>query len=152
MQGKVRVAGERHHHRGQSFIAGGYTEYAATRGQRANQAAEDASGIIAIGQRVEHAGGALRAAVARVGAVGREGDGAERFELLGGRVHQQADFPVPCVIPQCHGRAVSRADTAVGAENQEFLAAEFVRRPNPCRHFATIRRYRRKAARSASRA
>jgi hypothetical protein len=39
---------------------------------------EDAGGIVAIRQRIEHAGGAL-VAVAGVGTVGGEGDGAERL-------------------------------------------------------------------------
>ena len=51
------------------------------------------------------------------------------FSCFGRRVHQQADFPVAGVIPQRDGRAVGRADAAVRAENQEFLAAEFVGRP-----------------------
>jgi hypothetical protein len=144
--------GERHHHRRETFVAGGHADHAAARGQRTDEAAEDAGGIVAVGQRVEHAGGALRAAVAGVGAVGGEGDGAERFELLGGGVHEQADFPMAGVVSERDGSAVGRADAAVRAEDEEFLAAELGWRPTPCRHFATIRRCRRKAARSAFRA
>ena len=52
--------------------------HAAARGQRADQAAEHGGGVVAIGQAVEHAGGALRAAVAGVGAERGEGNGARR--------------------------------------------------------------------------
>ena len=51
------------------------------RGQRADQAAEDRGGVVAVGQGIEHAGGALGAAVAGVGAIGGEGHGAERSQV-----------------------------------------------------------------------
>ena len=51
------------------------------------------------------------------------------FKFLGRRVHEQADFPVAGVIAQRDGRAVGRADAAVGAEDQELLAAERGRVP-----------------------
>ena len=75
--GKVVHRGERHHHGRQSFIAGGHPDHAPARGQRADQAAEDGGGVVAIGQAVEHAGRALRAAVAGVGAVRGEGNRAD---------------------------------------------------------------------------
>jgi hypothetical protein len=121
---QIARGGERHHHRGETFVASGHADHAAPRGQGTDEAAKNAGRVVAVSQRVEHAGGALRAAVAGVGAIGSEGDGAERFELLGGGVHQEADFPVAGVVPERDGRAVGRADAAVGAENEEFLAAE----------------------------
>ena len=56
--------------------------------------AKDGGRIVAIRQAVEHAGGALGAAVAGVRAIGREGDGAQRLEFACRGFHQQADFPV----------------------------------------------------------
>ena len=86
--------------------------------------------VVAARQAVEHAGGALRAAVAGVGAIGREGDGAQRLELPRSRFHHQADLPVPGVIAQRDGRARAVADTAMRAENQDFLAAQRARVPS----------------------
>ena len=150
--GQIVHARQRHHHGRQSLVAGGDADDAAARGQRADQAAEDGRGIVAIGQGIEHAGGALRAAVAGVGAVGGEGDGAERLQFLGGGVHEQPDLPVAGVVAERDGRAIGGADAAVGAEDQEFLAAERCRSPSPCRHPAPGRRGRRRAAAAASRA
>ncbi len=121
---KVARGGQRHHHGGEALVAGRDTEHAGTRGQRADQPAEDRSRVVAVGQRIEHSGGALGAAVARIGAIGRERDGAARLQLFGRGVHQQADFPMACVIAERHGRTVGRADSAVRAEDQELLAAE----------------------------
>ena len=49
-----------------------------------------------------------------------EGHGAERLQLAGGGFHQQADLPVAGVIAQRDGRAIGRADAAVGAEDAGF--------------------------------
>ena len=46
------------------------------------------------------------------------------LELLGGGVHQQADFPVAGVIAERDRGAIGGADAAVGAEDEELLAAE----------------------------
>ena len=127
--GQVARGGEGHHHGGEALVAGGDAEDAAARGQRADEAAEDGGGVVAVGQGIEHAGGALGAAVAGVGAVGGEGDGAERLQFFGGGVHEQADFPVAGVVAEGDGRAVGGADAAVGAEDEEFLAAERGRVP-----------------------
>src|ERR1019366_367627 len=91
-------AGKSHHHGGQALVAGGDADHGGRGGQRADEAAEDTGGVVAVGQRIEHAGGTLGAAVAGVGAIGGEGDGAERLQFLGGGVHEQADFPVAGVI------------------------------------------------------
>ena len=116
--------GERHHHRREALVAGGHADYAAARGQGADEAAEDGGGVVAVGQRIEHPGGALRTAVAGVGAVGRKGDGAERLQLLGGGIHQQADFPVTGVVAERDRGAIGRADAAVGAQDENFLPAQ----------------------------
>ena len=74
--GQVLFAGQRHHHRRQAFIAGGDADHALAGGQRADQPAHDDGRVVAVGQRVEHAGGALRAPVARVADVAGEGQRA----------------------------------------------------------------------------
>ena len=127
--GQVAGSGQRHHHGRKPLIAGGHADYAAARGQGADEAPENRGGVVAEWQGIEHAGGSLRAAVAGIGAVSGEGDGAQRLEFLGRGVHEQADFPVTGVITQRDGRAVGRADAAVGAEDQELLAAERSRIP-----------------------
>ncbi len=91
---------QRHHHRRQALVAGGDADNAFARRQRANQSAEYHRGIVAIGQAVHHAGRALSSAVARIGAEAGEGHAAERPQLLGRRLHEQADFPVSGVIAQ----------------------------------------------------
>ena len=97
------------------------------RRQRADQPAEDHRRVVAIGQAVHHAGGALGSAVARVGAEAGEGHEAERLQFLGRRLDLSSDFPVAGVIAQRDRAAVRRAKPAGGAEDQEFLAAELLR-------------------------
>ena len=63
----VMLGSQRQQHGGQAFVTGGHTHDAFTRGQRADQAAHDDCGVVAIGQAVEHAGRALRAPIARIG-------------------------------------------------------------------------------------
>ena len=75
--------------------------------QRADQAAEDDGRVVAVGQAVHHAGRALGAAVARVGDHARRtATTPSRLQLLGRRLHQQADLPVAGVIAQRDRRAV----------------------------------------------
>src|SRR5262249_29061725 len=126
---QVGHRGQGHHHGGQALVAGGDAEHAAARRQRADQAAQDLGGVVAVGQAVHHARGALGAAGARVGAEAGEGQGAQGAQFLGGRLHEQADLPVAGVIAQRDGRAVRGADAALGAEDEELLAAQFGRVP-----------------------
>ena len=127
--GEIVHGGERHHHGGQSFIAGGDADHAAARGEGADQAAEDGGGVVAVGEAVEHAWSALGAAVAGVGAIGGEGDGAGGFEFARGGFHEQADFPVAGVVAEGDGRAVGGADAAVGGEDEKFLGVDLRRVP-----------------------
>ena len=76
--GQVVQRGQRHHHRRQALVAGGDAEHARARRQRADQPAQHDGGVVAVGQAVHHAGRALRAAVAGVGAEAGERDAAER--------------------------------------------------------------------------
>ena len=76
--------GEGHHHGGQALVAGGDAEDAFARGERAHEAAEDDCGVVAIGERIEHAVGALGSAVAWVGDGSGEGGCAMIAEFAGG--------------------------------------------------------------------
>ena len=51
------------------------------------------------------------------------------LEFLGGGLHEQPDLPMAGVIAEGDGRAIRRADAALGAEDQKFRLAERVRVP-----------------------
>ena len=99
------------------------------RGQRADLPAEDGGRVVAIGQGIVHARSALGPSVARVGAVGGERHGAHRRQLFRRRLHQQSDLPVTGVIAQRDRRTVGPADAAVGAQDEDFLAAHALQIP-----------------------
>ena len=63
----VVTRGQRHQHRRQALVAGRDANHRAARGQRSDQPPQHQRRVVAIRQAVHHAGGALRAAVARVG-------------------------------------------------------------------------------------
>jgi len=107
-------AGQRHHHRGQTLVAGRDAQDAAARGQRANQPAEQSGRIVTIRQAVEHRGGALRAAIARIGACARERNRAACMKLTGGFLDEKAHFPMSGVIAQRDRSAIGRAHATVG--------------------------------------
>jgi hypothetical protein len=111
------------------MVAGGHAQHAAARGERADQPSENAGRVVAVGQGIEHAGGALRAPVAGIRAVCGERHRTERLELFRRCVHQQRHFPVAGVVSECDGRAICRAYAAVGAEDEKLLAAEQRRIP-----------------------
>ena len=77
--GQIVHGCQRHHHRGQSFVAGGHADDAAARGQRADEPPEDRGGVVAIGQAVEHSVGALGAPVAWVRARARKRHSLQRL-------------------------------------------------------------------------
>ena len=104
--GRSCMRGQGHHHRRQSLVAGGDADDALPRRQRADQPAQHDGGVVAIGQAVHHAGRALRAAVAGIGAEAGERDAAAAPQFLRGGLHQQADFPVAGVIAR--GRRACR--------------------------------------------
>ncbi len=143
-------ARERHHHGGQTFVAGGDADDAAARGQRTDEPSEDGGRVVAIRQRIEHGGSALAAAVAGIGAVGGEGHGALRFQFARGGFHEQADFPVAGVIAESDGRAVGGADAAVGAEDEELFAVRAPPDPSPYRRSGSSRRGRPRGGCAAS--
>ena len=123
--GQIARAGQRHHHGGQALVAGGDADDAAARGQRADQAAEDARR-----RRCGRAGNRTSrwcpGCGRRRGRCNRpaKGTAPSALQFLGGGVHQQADFPVAGVVAERDGRAVGGANAAVGAEDEELLAAE----------------------------
>ncbi len=86
-------------------------------------------GVVAIRQAVEHAGRALRAAVARIGAEGGKRHAARLFEFASGGFDQQADFPMSGVVAQRHRRAVGGANAPLRAEHQELGPEHLLRRP-----------------------
>jgi hypothetical protein len=79
---------EGHHHCGQPLVAGGHPDDACPRRQRADQAAEDDGGIVAIGQAVHHPARALCPAIAGIGASAREWNATKRLELCRCCPHQ----------------------------------------------------------------
>ncbi len=122
--GQRAGGGQRHHHGGEALVAGGDAEDAGAGGERAHEAAKDDGGVVAVGEGVEHAGGALGAAVAGVGAGSGEGDGVHGFEFAGGFGYEGADLPVTGVEAEGDGRAVCGAKAAVGAEDEDFGAED----------------------------
>ena len=100
--------------------------------------------VVAVGQAVHHARRALRAAVARVGARSRRtARSRSALQLLGRRLHQQADLPVAGVVAERDRRAVGGAQAALGAEDQELLAGRARPGSSPCRRSASSRTGRR---------
>ena len=134
-QNRRQVAQRRqgHHHRGQSLVAGRDTHHRAPRGQRADQPPEQLRGVVAVGKRVEHAGGALRAPVARVRAKAGKRNGAQLLQFARRGLDQEVDLPVAGMVTESDRRAVGRADAAVRREDQNFFAAQLRRIPTHAR-------------------
>ena len=97
--------------------------------QAAHEAAQHERGVVAVGERVEHARRALGAPVARVGDVGGERQPAEPVELLGRLAHEQADLPVARVVAERDRRAVVGPHAAQGREDEELVAPDLGRLP-----------------------
>ena len=128
-RGQVAAGGEGHGHRRQPLVAGGHAHHRLARGQRAHEAPQDDGGVVAVGQAVEHAGRALRASVAGIGAERGERNAAEPADLLRGGLDEEADLPVPGVIAERERRAVRIADAAEGAEHEHLGAPQVGGRP-----------------------
>ena len=127
---------QRHHHRRQPFVAGRDADHAHPGGQGPHQAAQHDGRVIAKGKRIEHAGGALGAPITRIGAGAGEGNGIEGFQSDGCFGHQRAQFPVPGVKAESDGCAIRGAQAAVGAEDENFGAEQFLRLPSHTRILA----------------
>src|SRR5581483_2266760 len=120
----VVLAGQRHHHRRQALVAGGHAHHAGAGRVAAHQPAHHLRRVVAVRQAVVHPGGALCPAVARVGDRAGEWHAPQPGKLLRGRLHEQPDLPVPGVEAERDRRAVLGPQPAVGAEDEELLAAE----------------------------
>ena len=122
--GQMAVSSQGHHHGGQALVAGCHSHHAPGGGQGAGEAPQNDGSVIAIGQGIEHAGGALRAAVAGIAAEDREGDCAVGLEDTGGLFHEKGHFPVPGMQAECDGGAVRIADASRGGEHEELGTAQ----------------------------
>ena len=120
--GEVAQPRQRHHHRGQALVAGGDAQHTGANGQRPRQPPQHDCGVVPIRQAVKHARRALRSPVAGVRAESREGDGFQPAKFLGGRLHEQADFPMAGMVAQSDGFAIRRPQPALGAQNEKLLA------------------------------
>ena len=120
---------QRHHHRGQSLVAGRDAEHALAARERPDQPSEHDGRVVAIGQAVHHPGRALSPAVARVRDHPRERDHVELPQLLGRILDEQADLPVARVVSQRDRPAIGCPEAALRAEDQERVARDLARRP-----------------------
>ena len=108
MVGVFPAGCQRHHHGGQALIAGGNADDTFAGGQRTDETAQHDGGIVAKRQRVQHAGGALRASIAGVGAGAGKGNGAHLLQFPRRFRHQQSHFPVSRVKAESDGLPVRR--------------------------------------------
>ncbi len=120
---------ESEHHGRQALVASRHAQHAAAGGQRADESPEHLRRIVAVREAVHHADRSLRAAVTGIGTVCGEWQRRECAELLGRRLHQEADFPVSGVVAECDRGAVGAANTAIGAEHQVLRTTELARIP-----------------------
>jgi len=128
--GRVVVHGrQRDHHRGQSLVAGGDAHDRAAGRQRTDQAAHHDGGVIAVGQRVEHADSALGAAVAGIGDIGGVRQCALGGHFAGGFVDQLGQLVVAGVQAQCDRVVVGIGGAAGGADDHHRIAVDVVRVP-----------------------
>jgi hypothetical protein len=120
---------ERHHHGGQSLVAGGDADNSLAGWERPHQAAQHNRSIVAKGQRVHHAGCALRAAIAGIGASPGKGNGVQRLQFTGGLCHKQAHFPVSGMETESNGLSIVGAQAAMSAEDQKLWIEKPIRVP-----------------------
>ena len=126
---EVAERSDRHQHRRQALVAGADADHAPAVRQAAHEPAQHECRVVAVGQRVEHAGRALRPAVARVRDVCGERQPAEAVELHRGLANEQSDLPVAGVVAERDGRAVVGANAAERREEQELVASDLRRLP-----------------------
>ena len=126
---KLAERGDRHHHGRKALVTRADADHAPAVRQAAHEPAQHECCVVAVGQRVEHAGRALRPAVARVRHVCRERQPAEAVELRRRLANQQPDLPVAGVIAERDGGAVVGANAAERREEEELVAADLRRLP-----------------------
>src|SRR5688572_13675084 len=122
--------GERHHHGGKTFVAGGDADDSRARREGAGEPAKDKRRVVAVGKAIEHADGSLGAAIARVGAVSGERNRFESAQFLSRGLNEQTDLPMAGVITERDRLAVWSAHAALSAEDEKLFAAEFARVPS----------------------
>src|ERR1017187_595575 len=120
---------ERHHHRGQALVAGRHSDNPFARRQRTHQSPEHDSGIIAVGQRIQHPVRPLSAAVARIGACACVWDAVLIAEFAGGLGYQESYLPMARVEAKRNRRSVLRAHSAMSAEDQKLRVKQARRFP-----------------------
>ena len=127
--GEIAERRQRHRHRGQSLVAGADPITPRRQRQAADESSQHDRRIVAVRQGVEHPCRPLAAAVARIRHRRREGQPAQPVELERCLAHEQADLPVPRVVPERDGRAVVVPETALGGEDEELVAPDLRRLP-----------------------
>ena len=119
--GRSAAPGQRQHRRRQPLVAGGDADHAGAAGQRSDQPPHGDGRVVAIGQAVEHARRALRAAVARIADVGGKRHDARVAQRLGRRSHQETDLPVAGVEAERDRTSVGLAQPALGADDEDLV-------------------------------
>jgi hypothetical protein len=109
-----------HHHGRQSLVTSGHAQHAFAGRKGSHEAAQDNSRIVAIGQRIHHARGALGAPVAGIGACPRERHCMQHLQFPRCLGDQQADLVVPGVKSKSDGAPVFAAQAAMCTQDQEF--------------------------------
>ena len=71
-------------------------------------------------------------------------------QFLGRLLHQQAYFPVACMIAQRDSGAIGTANTAVSAQDQNFFTPEFGGIPSHARVLSPAEQVPRRGVREAS--
>ena len=145
--GQVPQPRHSHHHRGEPFVARRHAEHAGPPGERPREPAKQDRGVVAVGEAVKHAGGPLRATVARIGTETGERDRPKPAQLPRGGLHLEADFPMAGVIAECDGLPVRRPQAALGAKDEELLAPELSGLPA---HAGILRHAEQVAARAVA--
>ena len=117
---QLRRTGQRHQHRRKPLVASRHPQHPAPERQRANQPPQHHRRIIPVRQRIKHPVRPLSPAVARVAHRPRKRHLPHPAQLPRRRLHQQADFPMPRMIPQRHGPPVRRPQPALRAQDQKL--------------------------------
>ena len=121
--------GERHHHRGETFIAGRNAHHGLTGRQRTGEASKDNCGIVAIGKRVKHPRRALRTAITGVADKARKWRRALLAEAYRSGSYLEADFPVTGVVAEGDRLAIVVAEPAESGEDKVFILRDRARLP-----------------------
>ena len=79
------------------------------------------------GQRVHHAGCALRAPIAGIGAGAGKGHGVQRLQFVSGLGNEQSHFPMTGVKAESDRLAVLSAQTTMRAKDKELRAEQAIR-------------------------